>query len=150
MLGDQLFAYGALIAGSCVLIVLAETPLAIMLGKHPALRLVSSGWALVGLGFVALSLWPALGGAIIGVFVITIGEMLYKPTAPAFVTERAPEGMAGRFQSLYSAASISGMVLSPPVGGFLYQYAPGLLWPVSCALAFGAAATLGVVAGKPG
>jgi MFS family permease len=145
MLRDQLFAYGLLLAGSCVLIVFAETPLAVMMGRHPALKVVCGGWGLVAVGFAALSVWPSLGGAILGVFVISIGEMLYKPTSPAFAADRAPEGMAGRFQSLYSGASITGMVLSPPLGGLLFQYAPHLLWPVPCGLALLATAGLAYV-----
>jgi len=149
MLQDQLFAYGVLLAGSSLLIVLAETPLAALLARRPALQVIVSGWTLVGLGFVALTLWPALGGAVIGVAVITFGEMLYKPTSPAFAAERAPAGMEGRFQSLYSGASISGAVLSPPIGGFVYQYAPELLWPLCCAMAFAAAAALTLIARSP-
>lgn len=140
--GTHLIGYGALIAGSCAIIVLAETPLAVLLAKHPALKVISFGWGLVGLGFVALAVWPRFAGAVIAVAIITVGEMLYKPTSPAFAADRAPEGMAGRFQSLYSAASISGMVLSPPLGGWVYQHAPGLLWPMCAGLALLAAAVL--------
>jgi len=157
-LQDNLLAYGALIAGSSLLIVLAETPLAVAFTNRPALHVITSGWILVGLGFAALSVWPALGGAVIAIALITFGEMLYKPTSPAFAAERAPHGMEGRFQSLYSGASISGMVLSPPIGGFVYQYAPDLLWPLCCAMALAAAAALaltarsasGVVTPEPG
>jgi dipeptide/tripeptide permease len=49
--------------------------------------------------------------------VITGGEMLYKPTATAHVADAAPDGMVGRFSSLYAAASISGMFLAPALGG---------------------------------
>lgn len=149
MLSDQLMAYGVLLAGSSLLIVLAETPLAVAFAKRPALQVIVLGWALVGVGFLGMALWPTLGGAIIGVAVITFGEMLYKPTSPAYAAERAPVGMEGRYQSLYSGASISGMVLSPPIGGFMYQYAPDLLWPLCCALALTAAAALAWVARSP-
>ncbi|WP_162908129.1 MFS transporter [Allorhizocola rhizosphaerae] len=137
-----LIGYGALISISCLIIVLAETPLAIYLAKRPALKVISSGWALVGLGFVVLAVWPRYGGAVLAILIITVGEMLYKPTSPAFAADRAPSGMSGRFQSLYSGASISGMVLSPPLGGFVYQYAPGLLWPMCAGLALLAAVML--------
>ena len=140
--GAPLVAYGVLITGSCLIIVLAETPLAVYLGRFPALKVITGGWALVGLGFAVLAVWPRLGGAVIAVVVITAGEMLYKPTSPAFAADRAPEGMAARFQSLYAAASISGMVLSPPLGGLVYQHRPGLLWPWCAGLALSAAALL--------
>lgn len=147
--GTHLIGYAALISGSCLIIVVAETPLAIVLARHPALKIISSGWALVGLGFTVLAVWPQLGGAVIAMLLITVGEMLYKPTSPAYAADRAPGGMGGRFQSLYSAASISGMVLAPPLGGFLYQHAPDLLWPVCAGLALLAAAMLGRVSSRP-
>lgn len=149
MLQDQLVAYGVLLAASSLLIVLAETPLAVVFAQRPALQVIILGWALVGLGFIAFSLWPALGGAIVGVTVITFGEMLYKPTSPVFAAERAPDGMEGRYQSLYSGASISGLVLSPPIGGLAFQYAPDLLWPLCCAMAFAATAALALIARSP-
>lgn len=146
--GAPLVAYGALIAASSLIIVLAETPLAVILRGHPALKVITLGWALVGFGYAALALWPRLGGAVLAVVIITAGEMLYKPTSPAFAADRAPEGMSGRFQSLYSGASLSGMVLAPPLGGFVYQHAPGVLWPMCAAFALLAAGLLAYVAAR--
>jgi hypothetical protein len=55
MLQDQLFAYGILLAASSLLIVLAETPLAVIFAQRPALQVIILGSALVGLGFLAFS-----------------------------------------------------------------------------------------------
>ena len=74
--------------------------------------------------------------------VVTTGEMLYKPTATAHVADAAPEGMTARYQSLYSAASITGMMAAPALGGLAYQHAPGLVWPACAALATGCAVVL--------
>lgn len=38
------------------------------------------------------------------------------------VADAAPEGVTGRFSSLYAAASISGMFLAPALGGITYQH----------------------------
>lgn len=54
----------------------------------------------------------------------------------------APEGMIGRYQSLYAAASIGGMLLSPLLGIALYDAAPRLIWPIAGLVALGAAAAL--------
>lgn len=75
--------------------------------------------------------------------------MLYKPTSPVFAAERAPDGMQGRYQSLYSGASLSGMVLSPPLSGLVFQYAPNLLWPLCFLIAFAATAALALIARFP-
>jgi MFS family permease len=68
--------------------------------------------------------------------------MLYKPTATAHVADAAPDGMVGRFSSLYAAASISGMFLAPAIGGTVYDHAPRLLYPAAAVLAVAAAAVL--------
>ena len=137
--GSPPVAYGALIAISSVVIVLFEAPLAVWLRRHRATGVIAGGFALVGAGVGVLGAWPALGGAIVAVLVITAGEMLYKPTATAHVADAAPDGMVGRFSSLYAAASISGMLLAPAIGGTAYQHAPGWLWPAAAAAALLAA-----------
>jgi predicted MFS family arabinose efflux permease len=139
--GTRLIGYGALISLSSALIVIAETPLAVKLASRPAPKIIPIGYLFIGLGFAALVVWPSYAGAALCIGLITIGEMLYKPTSAAYAADRAPEGMQGRYQSLYSSASIGGMVISPPLGGYVYQHAPGLLWPLCAGLALlGAAA----------
>ncbi|ADB31405.1 major facilitator superfamily MFS_1 [Kribbella flavida DSM 17836] len=145
--GSPAVAYGVLIGLSSVVIVLLEAPLAVRLGGHRALRVVAVGFVFVGIGLAALGVWPALGGAALAVAVITCGEMLYKPTATAHVADAAPEGMVGRYSSLYAAASISGMFLAPALGGTAYEHVPDLLYPAAAVLAFAAAAAV-LVAGR--
>jgi len=153
--GSPAVAYGTLIAFSSVVIVLFEAPLAVRLRLHRAAVVIAGGFALVGLGLAALALaavevWPVLGGAVIAITVITAGEMLYKPTATAHVADAAPDGMVGRFSSLYAAASISGMLFAPALGGAAYEHAPRLLWPVAAAAALLAAFTVLVARGRAG
>ena len=137
--GTPAVAYGVLIGVSSVVIVLLEAPLAVRLRGHRANRVIAIGFALVGAGLAILGVWPALVGATLAIVVITAGEMLYKPTATAHVADAAPEGMVGRYSSLYAAASISGMFLAPALGGSAYQHVPGALFPVAAALAVVAA-----------
>ena len=72
--------------------------------------------------------------------------MLYKPTSAAYAADRAPEGMQGRYQSLYSSASIGGMVIAPPLGGYVYQHAPGCCGPSAPASRCSAPARLLLIA----
>ncbi|MDX6292209.1 MAG: hypothetical protein QOH50_1284 [Kribbellaceae bacterium] len=137
--GSPAVAYGVLIGLSSAVIVVLEAPLAIRLGRHRAVTVIATGFVLVGVGLAALGAWPALGGAAAAVAVITGGEMLYKPTATAQVADAAPDGMVGRFSSLYAAASISGMFLAPALGGAAYEHAPRLLWQVAAIAALVAA-----------
>ncbi|GAB3929592.1 MFS transporter [Kribbella albertanoniae] len=140
--GSPPVAYGVLIAVNSVLIVCLEAPLAIRLRSHQALRVIAAGSALVGVGLAVLGIWPALMGAVVAIVVITAGEMLYKPTATAHVADLAPEGMVGRYSSLYAAASVSGMFLAPALGGVAYEHVPRLLFPIAGGLAVAAGVVL--------
>jgi MFS family permease len=145
--GTPNVAYGVLIGISSVVIVVCEAPLAVRLRGHRATRVIATGFALVGVGLAILGAWPLLAGATLAIVVITAGEMLYKPTATAHVADAAPEGMVGRYSSLYAAASVSGMFLAPAIGGSVYQHAPRALFPVAAALAVVAAVVL--LIGRP-
>jgi MFS family permease len=78
----------------------------------------------------------------VAIVVITAGEMLYKPTATAHVADVAPDGMVGRYSSLYAAASVSGMFLAPALGGITYEHLPRLLFPIAGGLAVAAGVVL--------
>ena len=148
--GQPIAAYGLMISLNCVIIVLAEAALAVRLRGHSALAVIGVGFALVGVGYLLLGTGFGLLAAIAMMVVVTAGEMLYKPTATAHVADAAPDGMAGRYQSLYGAASIFGMMLSPALGTALYERSPGLVWLVGGLLALlVAAGTLAAVRPRP-
>ncbi|MFC8503376.1 MFS transporter [Pedococcus sp. NPDC057267] len=143
-LGAAPWVYGTTISLNCALIVLFEPWLAHRLRERPPERLVAGGFLLVGVGWLLVSPAPGLVLVLVAVAVVTAGEMLYKPTATAHAADRAPEGMHGRYQSLYGAASIGGTVLAPPLSGALFQTSPRLMWAVGGLLGLAAAATLGL------
>ncbi|MCA1721631.1 MAG: MFS transporter [Actinobacteria bacterium] len=122
--------YGLTISLNGGMIVLLEPRVARRLSARPALPVIGSGYAIVGAGWLVLGAVPSVLAAFVAVLVISVGEMLYKPTATAHAADLAPEGMAGRYQSLYASASIGGMLLSPLLGTTLYGAAPRLVWPM--------------------
>ena len=143
-LGLPPLAYGLMLTLSCSVIVLAEVPIAVHLAGRRATAVVAGGYALIGAAWLVVGAAPALVTAVLGVGVLTAGEMLYKPTATATVAEAAPEGYAGRYQSLYAGASVGGFILAPPLGGLAWSHAPHLVLPVAGALAVLTAAALAV------
>ncbi|MEU4093161.1 MFS transporter [Streptomyces sp. NPDC026673] len=128
-------AYGWLIAVNGGVILCLEIPAAVALRKRPPLPIIGTGLVLVGAGYGALAGGPFLATAVTMMLLLTAGEILYKTTATAYVADQAPDHLQGRFQSLYAGASVSGTVLAPPLGGALYDTAPGALWPVCAVLA---------------
>ncbi len=133
------WVYGATISVNGLGIVLLEPRVARLLAHRSALLVIRTGYALVGAGWLLLAAVPTITGAFLAVLVLTAGEMLYKPTATAHAADLAPDGLVGRYQSLYAAASIGGMVLSPLLGTALYGAAPALVWPAAAGLALAAA-----------
>ncbi|MFD5472650.1 MFS transporter [Streptomyces sp. NPDC127105] len=136
--------YGALLAINGGVLLCLELPTALALRRRSPLRVVGCGLLLVAAGYGALLLGAGAATAVAMMTLLTLGELLYKTTATAYVADQAPEHVQGRFQSLYAGASISGMVLAAPLGGAVYEAAPGLLWPLCAVL--GAAAGVVVLA----
>ncbi|MFJ2772877.1 MFS transporter [Streptomyces sp. NPDC087300] len=139
--------YGWLLAINGGVILLLELPAALALRGRAPLRIIGAGLVLVGAGYAVLAVGTGLGTAVAMMLLLTLGEILYKTPATAYVADQAPAHVQGRFQSLYSGVSVSGVVLSAPLGGALYTVAPGLLWPV-CAVLAGAAGCVVLAAGR--
>ena len=141
-LGAAPWVYGTTISLNCALIVLFEPWLAHRLRDRAPERLIALGFLLVGLGWMLVTPAPGILLVLVSVLVVTAGEMLYKPTATAHASDRAPEGMHGRYQSLYGAASIGGTVIAPPLAGSLFEVSPRLMWITGGLLGMAAAAVL--------
>jgi MFS family permease len=133
--GLDIGVYGALLAVNGGILLCLELPAALALRRRSPLHIVGSGLLLVGAGYGVLLLGAGLATAVAMMTLLTLGELLYKTTATAYVADQAPDHVQGRFQSLYAGASISGMVLAAPLGGLVYERAPGVLWPACTGLA---------------
>uniref|UniRef100_A0AAU2K3K9 MFS transporter n=1 Tax=Streptomyces sp. NBC_00049 TaxID=2903617 RepID=A0AAU2K3K9_9ACTN len=140
--------FGLVIALNGAVILLLELPAAVALRERPALPVIGSGLVLVGAGYAALLFGAGIASAVVMMVLLSLGEILYKTTATAYVADQAPEHAIGRFQSMYAGISVSGVVLGPPLGGALYSAAPGLLWPLCAVLAAGAGAAVLWTAGR--
>ncbi|MFI7497044.1 MFS transporter [Streptomyces sp. NPDC049687] len=127
--------YGALLAVNGGVLLLLELPAALALRRHAPLRIVGTGLLLVGAGYGTLLPGASVTTAVTMMILLTLGELLYKTTATAYMADEAPPHVQGRFQLLYAGVSISGVVLAAPVGGTLYETSPAILWPLCAALA---------------
>ncbi|WP_340381401.1 MFS transporter [Streptomyces sp. SS7] len=127
--------YGALLAVNGGVLLCLELPAALALRRHAPLRIVGTGLLLVGAGYATLLLGASVTTAAAMMTLLTLGELLYKTTATAYMADEAPPHVQGRFQSLYAGASITGVVLAAPLGGTLYAAHPTILWPLCAALA---------------
>lgn len=93
--------------------------------------------AYTGIGFAT-----AYGHLVIGMIVITIGELIVSPPSVALVSLISPEGRTGRYMGVYSLTSSFGWSGGPFVGGVLidlFSDRPPILWGSVAAFALVAA-----------
>jgi predicted MFS family arabinose efflux permease len=97
---------GLLLGANGFLIFLIEMPLIKWLenGRLTKTELMLIGAALTTASFIILNLTSWSGILIIGMFLMTIGEMIAFPFSNAFAMERAKKGNQGEYMALYSIA----------------------------------------------
>ncbi|ADD41366.1 MFS transporter [Stackebrandtia nassauensis] len=133
--GHGVGLYATLIAVGSGVILCLEIPVTLALRRLPSLRIIATGYLLVGAGFGLLGVSTSTWVLVIAMLVVTAGEILYKTTATAHVVDAAPPQLLARYQGLYTGASISGVVLAPPIGAFTYAISPASVWPLCTAVA---------------
>jgi predicted MFS family arabinose efflux permease len=138
--GRPVGVYATLIAIGSGMILVLELPATLAMRRLPPLPVIAAGYCVVGLGMALFALGATIGVVVAAMVLLTIGEILYKTTATAYVLDQAPAGLVGRYQGLYTGAATSGTMLAAPLGALVYSRAPASLWPVCAAVAIGAGA----------
>ena len=97
---------GLLMGMNGFFIFLLEMPLITWLEKSKYTKefLMFFGLLLTGLSFVVINLTGWVGILIVGMLLMTIGEMIAFPFSNAFVMERAKKGNQGEYMAYYSIA----------------------------------------------
>ena len=137
---------GLLLASNGLLIFFLEMPLvnAFEKSKLNHLKIVIAGTILLMLSFLVLNLGPWVGMAILGIVLMTFGEMLGFPFSNSFALDRSKRGRQGDYMALYSMSFSVAHIMGPNIGmqfsakfGFENTwYLMGLLCLVSCAILF--------------
>jgi MFS family permease len=144
-LGFEAAVYGFLQAMNGLLVAALELPVTAIALRHPRTRMIALGILLTGIGFGSFALFLSIAGMALALVVFTFGEMFGSPSAAAFVADRAPAHLRGRYQSSLGITYGVGFTIGPIAGAALYQVAPKGVW-VAC-LALGALGTLLAIAG---
>ena len=109
---------GLLMSVNGFLIFLLEMPLIHYIEKKLLDRLKIITWSLVllALSYVVLNITAWGGILIVGMLLITVGEMLAFPFTNNFAMNRAPAGNEGRYLALYSMAFSCAHIFSAKTG----------------------------------
>ncbi len=103
---------GLLLGFNGFFIFLFEMPLIKWLddSKYSKVKLILFGAFLTGLSFMVLNLTTWTGVLVVGMLLMTVGEMIAFPFANAFAMERAKKGNQGEYMAMYSMTfSIAGI-----------------------------------------
>ena len=122
-LGVSLSSYSLLWALNGVVIVVFQPVLSWAIARF---RLGLQAQIVIGaLFFVAsmllISLSSAYAAFCMGMFIITLGEMLVWPGVPAIAAELATEGRQGFFQGIAASGQSVGRMIGPLLGSLLYE-----------------------------
>jgi len=146
-LGFSATTYGALQATNGLLVVLLELPITSWTQHHRRTSMVALGALLVGAGFVSLSVADTLPALVLMVVLWTLGEIVESPASSAFVADRAPEHVRGRYQGAFGSMFAIAAVVGPLLGSALYDVNPDVLW-FACGVVGAASAGLALAAGR--
>jgi predicted MFS family arabinose efflux permease len=84
--------------------------------KTHKIKLVTFGFFLVALSFIVVNLTDWFGILILGILLMTVGEMIAFPFSNAFAVERAKKGNQGEYMALYSVAFSLSHIFSHNIG----------------------------------
>jgi len=121
--------YGALISLNAVMVVGFQFWITRRLERFPAMLMMAAGTLLFSFGFVMYGLFDTYVWFMIGMAIITVGEMITVPIANAEVINFAPEDMRGRYGAVYGLAWGLPFMIGPYLAGLLMDnYNPDWLW----------------------
>jgi MFS family permease len=134
-LGFSSAVYGGLIALNGLLIVFLELPLTSWTQHRAPRPVMAAGFLVVGVGFSLVAVAHALPLLILAVLIWTFGEMLNSPMAGAYVADRAPAPLRGRYAGAWGLTWGMGLILGPVIGASLFAWNPSGFWLICGALA---------------
>jgi predicted MFS family arabinose efflux permease len=108
---------GWLMALNGLLVALLEMPVVYKIGDQPRkMRFIAVGTLLVGLGYAVLNAWAHWSVLVLGVVVLTLGEIFTMPFMNVFAVGRSQPQNRGQYLAVYSMAYSAAHTLAPLVG----------------------------------
>jgi MFS family permease len=139
--------YGGLMSLNGLMIVFSELPLSALTQHRSPRGVIALGFFLIGLGFAFLAFVHALALLVFAVVVWTFGEMLSSPMAAAYVADRAPIDLRGRYQGAWGWAWSFGLILGPIIGTSFFTVNARGFW-LLCGFLGAVGASLVLISGQ--
>jgi MFS family permease len=142
-LGFTASQYGILITIASAFAVIFQYPVTSMVAKGMGDRnALFLGSLIFGLGYLSLGWITSFAWSVVAILFITLGELLFVPSASSTVGRLAPPDQRGRYMGLLGTGCGLGVAIGPLLGGALFDAVAGtppLMWGAIAAIA-GAAA----------
>jgi MFS family permease len=130
--GFQEKVYGFLQGMNGILVAVFELAVTALAMRYPRTRMIALGVLLTGLGFGGFGILLSGIGMALAVTVWSFGEMFGSPSAAAFVADRAPAHLRGRYQSALGIMYGLAFSIGPFGGTAIYGWRPRGVW-IACA-----------------
>ncbi|MDQ4108419.1 MAG: MFS transporter [Actinomycetota bacterium] len=144
-LGFEEKVYGFLQGMNGVLVAVFELAVTALAMRYARTRMIALGVLLTGLGFGGFGIFLSGLGMALAVTIWSFGEMFGSPSAAAFVADRAPAHLRGRYQSALGIMYGLAFTIGPVGGTAIYEAWPRGVW-IACAALGVAGAALAVAA----
>jgi MFS family permease len=97
--------------------------------KHAPLPMLTLGMLVYALGVGSVALMSSFWGFWLSMVVFSLGELIVVPTGTAYVANRAPIHLRGRYMSIYWMTWGLARAVAPVAGGFLNdRISPHAVW----------------------
>lgn len=129
--------YGFLLTLNGLIVFTLQYPIAKRIGKLSKYRILIVGSLLYSLGYLMFSWVGQYSLAILGISLVTFGEVIFAPTAMAVVSEMAPRNQRGRYMGFFTLSETLGFSLGPLIGGVLldvFEGVPLAMWGIIASL----------------
>ena len=111
--------FGRLFMLNALMVIILQYPTTSLIEKIKSMRKLQAGMLIYAFGFFSFGGADSLMFLTVSVIIITIGEMIFAPTANAVVANIAPEHAKGRYMGVYGLFRSFGWSIAPFIGGLL-------------------------------
>lgn len=133
--------FGMLFVLNTAIIVAIEVPLNISMAHWAPRLALSLATALIAVGMGALAIATAPFALAVTIVIWTFGEMIFFPTATAYVAQLAPEGRTGEYMGAFASTFSLALIIGPWIGtALLDRFGGPVMWLIMLVVGLGAAA----------
>jgi len=136
--------FGLIMTVNALMVVFFQFAVTRITEKYPDTYIMAAGAFWTGLGALATALSRNFWMFLVGMVIMTVGELIWAPTSIAFVAKAAPIDMRGRYMGVYGIVGGIAWGAGPIIMGYSYDnIAPVSIWHL--ALVLGMVSTLAFV-----